>query len=108
MTGDSIQTGNIQGVGVAVGTGASVSIYGDIHFDRPVGIPFQAPPLPTSFVPRTEVSSSLKDRLLATSPATPGVLVVKLCSLSYTKTCAIKQPTDFSRLVWLTMLLGKG
>jgi hypothetical protein len=32
MTRDSIQTGNIQGVGIAVGTGASVTIYGDIHY----------------------------------------------------------------------------
>jgi WD40 repeat protein len=30
--GDQISTGPIQGVGIAVGTGASVQIYGDIHY----------------------------------------------------------------------------
>src|SRR5262245_36896872 len=32
MTGDSIQNGDIQGVGIAVGAGASVTIYGDVHY----------------------------------------------------------------------------
>lgn len=30
--GHSIHTGNIEGVGIAIGTGASVRIYGDIHY----------------------------------------------------------------------------
>jgi hypothetical protein len=42
----------------------------------PAGIPFQAPPLPPHFVPRPEVSDSLKAHLLAEETATPGVLVV--------------------------------
>jgi hypothetical protein len=32
MTDDSIQIGDIQGVGIAVGAGASVTLYGDVHY----------------------------------------------------------------------------
>ena len=42
---------------------------------RAYHVPFQAPPLPAYFVPRPEVSESLKAQLLADG-ATPGVLVV--------------------------------
>ena len=42
----------------------------------PAGVPFQAPPLPTSFVERPEVSEELKKRLLAEATARSGVLVV--------------------------------
>ncbi len=30
--GDSIQAGNVEGVGIAIGTGAAVNIHGDIHY----------------------------------------------------------------------------
>ena len=45
-------------------------------YARPIGVPFQAPPLPVHFVPRLEVSEALKARLLADEAAAPGVLVV--------------------------------
>ena len=32
IEGDQIKTGNIEGVGIAVGTGASVRIYGDVYY----------------------------------------------------------------------------
>lgn len=32
VMGDKITTGNIQGVGIAIGQGASVQIYGDVHY----------------------------------------------------------------------------
>lgn len=38
--------------------------------------PFQAPPLPSHFVPRPEITAALKDRLLTEKSATPGILVV--------------------------------
>jgi hypothetical protein len=38
--------------------------------------PFQAPPLPQHFVPRPEVTDTLKARLLNNEPTTPGILVV--------------------------------
>ena len=38
--------------------------------------PFQAPPLPEHFVPRPEVTDTLKARLLKEEQATPGILVV--------------------------------
>ena len=41
----------------------------------PLGVPFQAPPLPAHFVPRPVVSRDLKARLLADGP-TAGSLVV--------------------------------
>ncbi|MCA1990590.1 MAG: CHAT domain-containing protein [Coleofasciculus sp. S288] len=41
-----------------------------------LGIPFQAPPLPTYFVDRPEVSQELKKRLLTSSSSTAGTLVV--------------------------------
>ena len=40
------------------------------------GAPFQAPPLPAHFVPRTEVAASLGARLLASEMVSAGVLVV--------------------------------
>jgi hypothetical protein len=42
----------------------------------PTGVPFQAPLLPTHFVPRPEVSEDLKVRLLTDEAVAPGVLVV--------------------------------
>ena len=43
---------------------------------RPIGIPFQAPPLPAHFVPRPEVSDEFKAYLLADEAHIPGALVV--------------------------------
>jgi formylglycine-generating enzyme required for sulfatase activity len=40
------------------------------------GSPFQAPPLPLHFVPRSEISEALKARLLTDESSAPGVLVV--------------------------------
>ena len=42
----------------------------------PVGIPFQAPPLPSHFVDRPEVSQDLKKRLIADSTTHSGTLVI--------------------------------
>ena len=42
----------------------------------PGGIPFQAPPLPSHFVDRPEVSQELKKRLLADSSNHSGTLVI--------------------------------
>ncbi len=42
----------------------------------PLGVPFQAPPIPRYFVPRPEVSNDLKTRLLADEVPAPGALVV--------------------------------
>ena len=42
----------------------------------PLGVPFQAPPLPSHFIPRPEVTGDVKARLLSDDPAAPGVLVV--------------------------------
>ena len=47
MTSDSIKTGDIQGVGIAIGTGATVTIYGDIHY-YPITL---AAPLRALFAP---------------------------------------------------------
>ena len=41
-----------------------------------VGIPFQAPPLPSHFVDRPEVSEDLKQRLIADSTHHSGTLVI--------------------------------
>ena len=43
---------------------------------RPIRIPFQAPPLPEHFVPRPEDTKKLKDRLLNLSYKSSGVLVI--------------------------------
>jgi hypothetical protein len=45
-------------------------------YTRPIGVPFQAPPLPAHFVPRPEVSDALKARLLTDESAAPGILVI--------------------------------
>ena len=46
------------------------------RYARPIGVPFQAPPLPAHFVPRPEVSDAVRVHLLADVPAAAGVLVV--------------------------------
>lgn len=64
-----------QAKGTVVGDYATVTnIFEMTH--PPAGIPFQAPPLPAHFVPRPEVSDTLKTRLLADEPTDPGVLVI--------------------------------
>jgi hypothetical protein len=50
-----------------------------IHYhvqSLPSGAPFQAPLLPAHFVPRPEVSTDLKARLLTDETAAPGALVI--------------------------------
>lgn len=42
----------------------------------PLSAPMQAPPLPKHFVPRPDMSDTLKERLLAEDETAPGVLVV--------------------------------
>ena len=54
--------------------GDNATVYGGIHFyGRPADYyaPFQPPPLPRHFAPRTEVSQLLKARLLAESGDAP-------------------------------------
>ena len=69
-----------RGVAVSGGVKDSTLLTGDIHHHHyptraPIGIPFQAPPLPTHFVPRPEVSRDLKARLSSVG-ASPGALVI--------------------------------
>ncbi|MGK7897206.1 MAG: NB-ARC domain-containing protein, partial [Xenococcus sp. (in: cyanobacteria)] len=60
-----VATGNVEG---------NQYIYSSRPF--PLGIPFQAPPLPSHFVDRPEVSQDLKQRLLADSTTHSGTLVI--------------------------------
>ncbi|MBN1139154.1 MAG: hypothetical protein JXM73_21420 [Anaerolineae bacterium] len=60
--------------GIAIGDGAQV--IGGWKGRLPIGVPFQAPPLPAHFVPRPEVSNALKARLFANEPSAPGSLVI--------------------------------
>jgi hypothetical protein len=66
---------DVEAVGAVI---SGTSIRGDVHIHGrlPPAVPFQAPPLPSHFVPRPEVSNNLKVRLLSDEAVTAGVLVV--------------------------------
>ncbi|NES44888.1 NB-ARC domain-containing protein, partial [Moorena sp. SIO2C4] len=66
-------------IGVYAASGAQVHIENQILQEShraPIGVPFQAPPLPPYYVKRPEVSQRLKQILLSKETATAGTLVV--------------------------------